>query len=314
MKPNQFFAAIGAAAFALSSTFAAGEGWTSDFAAAKKQAASEKKDLLLDFTGSDWCSWCIKLSNEVFKHDPFKEGVKDKFVLVELDYPEDESKLTEATIKQNKELQEKYSIQGYPTILLCDAEGRPYAGTGYQEGGAEKYVEHLDELRKKKTARDEQFAKAESAEGVARAKALIAALEEMGLADEAVSEFYGDVVKDIKAADPKDETGFVKKLEAKEKLIDLQEKLSEFAEKEDHEGALAFIKKAADDFDGEVKQQVVATQAMILAHLERFDESIKTLDEAKKISPESELAERIDGLKEQISEAKEASKEAPKED
>ena len=84
----------------------------------KKQAAESNKDLLIDFTGSDWCGWCIKLHKEVFSQDAFKEGVKDKFVLVEIDFPKDKSKLSEETQKQNEELGEKYAVQGYPTILL----------------------------------------------------------------------------------------------------------------------------------------------------------------------------------------------------
>ena len=76
-------------ALALTASFAtaAGDEWMTDFEAAKKKAAAENKDLLVDFTGSDWCGWCIKLVDEVFKHDSFKKGVADKFVLVELDFP-----------------------------------------------------------------------------------------------------------------------------------------------------------------------------------------------------------------------------------
>ena len=84
--------------------FAGGEGWSSDFAASMKLAADSKEDLLVDFTGSDWCGWCIKLNKEVFSLEPFKAGVKDKFVLVEVDFPKDESKLSEETRKQNEEL------------------------------------------------------------------------------------------------------------------------------------------------------------------------------------------------------------------
>ena len=83
-----------AATLSLGTALAGGEGWTHDFEAAKKQAADENKDLLIDFIGSDWCGWCIKLNEEVFSHDEFKTGVKDKYVLVELDYPKDTSKLS----------------------------------------------------------------------------------------------------------------------------------------------------------------------------------------------------------------------------
>ena len=92
LRPAACFALLASAV-----AYAGGEGWTHDFEAAKKQAAAEKKDLLMDFTGSDWCGWCIKLNDEVFKHDVFKDGVKDKYVLVEVDFPQDKSKLDEAT-------------------------------------------------------------------------------------------------------------------------------------------------------------------------------------------------------------------------
>ncbi|MEK7951390.1 thioredoxin family protein [Luteolibacter soli] len=305
MKTKYILAAACAALASFSPAFAGGEGWTPDFAAAKKQAAAEKKDLLMDFTGSDWCGWCIKLNDEVFKHDEFKAGVKDKFVLVELDYPQDKSKLSEETQKQNEELQGKYSIQGYPTILLCDPEGKPFAKTGYQEGGPEKYVAHLDELRAKKVTRDKSFADAEKAEGPAKAKALVAALDAMELEDEMVAAFYPTVVDQIKSSDPKDETGFGKKLAAKQKFAAFEEELNGFAAKKDHEGALAFVEKSAGEFEGDQKQQIVATKAMIYAQMGKFDEAIKAIDEAKAVAPDSEMAGQFDGFKKQLEMAKE---------
>ncbi len=314
MKATHLLAAAFAASVGFTSAFAGGEGWSHDFEAAKKQAAEEKKDLLMDFTGSDWCGWCIKLNDEVFKHEPFKEGVKDKFVLVELDYPQDKSKLSEETIQQNEKLQEKYSIQGFPTILLCDAEGRPYARTGYQPGGAEKYVAHLNELRGNKEARDKAFAEAEKAEGAAEAKALVAALKAMELEDALVAEFYPSVIDKIKAADPGDETGFVKEIEEKKKFAKWESELQGHAMKGDMDAALAFVEKSVADFTGESKQKVLATKAGILAEMEKFDDSLKALEEAKAAAPESELAPHLDGFKERIEEAKsEAGKEEKEE-
>lgn len=307
MKLRSLLAAACAATFALGSTFAGGEGWSHDFAAAKKLAAEGKKDLLLDFTGSDWCGWCIKLNEEVFQHDAFKSGVKDKFVLVELDYPKDPSKLSDATRAQNEELQGRYAVQGFPTILLCDADGKPFARTGYQAGGPEKYVAHLDELRGRKEARDKSFAAADQAEGVAKAKALIAALDAMELEDTAVAQFYPDVVERIKAADPKDETGYAAKLAAKAQFAKFEEELNGFAAKQDSEGALAFVDKslASGKFEGEAKQRVIATKAMILAHLQKFDDAIRILDEARAAAPDSEIAGQLDGFKSQLEKAKE---------
>ncbi len=286
--------------------FAGGEGWISDFSAAQKQAAEAKEDLLVDFTGSDWCGWCIKLNEEVFSHDEFKAGVKDKFVLVEIDFPNDKSKLSEATQKQNAELGEKYGVQGYPTILLCDATGKPYASTGYQKGGADAYVKHLDELREKKAERDKAFAAADKAEGVEKAKNLVAALNAMDLTDAMVANFYGDVAAQIKAADPKDETGFTKAAEDKARVATFESKLQGFAQKQDMDGALALVEATLkeDGFGPDERQQMIMTKASILAQQGKFDDAIKAIDEGKAASPESKMIPAIDGFRKQLETAK----------
>ena len=293
--------------------FAGGEGWSSDYAASTKLAAESKKDLLIDFTGSDWCGWCIKLNDEVFKHDAFKEGVKDSFVLVELDYPKDKSILSEKTQAQNAELGKKYSVQGYPTILLCDAQGRPYAGTGYQEGGPEKYVKHLNELRGKKDKRDKAFAAAQEAEGVDKAKALVAALEAMALQDEMVTTFYGDIAEQIKAADPKDETGFGKKAAGKQRLADFQAKLQGLAQKKDMDGAIALVNETLEEggFGQEETLQMMMTRAVIFAQQEKLDEAVEAVDAAIKFGPESPLIPGIKDFRKKLVEGQKKADEAP---
>ncbi|RYD23916.1 MAG: thioredoxin family protein [Verrucomicrobiaceae bacterium] len=286
---------------------AGGEGWTSDFAAAKKQAAESKKDLLIDFTGSDWCGWCIKLNHEVFKHEPFKAGVKDSFVLVELDYPKDKSKLSDETLKQNEELGKQYQVAGYPTILLCDAGGKPYAATGYRPGGPEEYVKQLDELRKRKTARDEALASAAKSQGVEKAKLLAGAITSMGLTDGMVASFYGDVIEEIKASDPKDETGFGKSAALKVRIAGIKQELGGFMQKKDTAGALGVLDKALKDGglpDGEV-QQIMLTRGIIFAEEKKFDEAVKALDEAKAVDPESRYGAAVEGIKEKILQQKE---------
>lgn len=308
MKPIVRTCAALVALYCSGVAVAGGEGWSSDFAAAKKEAAASKKDLLIDFTGSDWCGWCIKLNKEVFSHEPFKAGVKDKFVLVELDYPKDKSKLSAETIKQNEELKEKYAIEGYPTILLADADGKPYAKTGYQKGGPEAYVKHLDELRATKAVRDEAFAAAAKASGVDKAKALVAALAAMGLDDALVLNFYGDVADQIKAADPKDETGFGKAAAAKVRLETFQSELSACAQKKDFDAALVVVDKALKEggFGTEETQQIMMTRAMIFAQQKKFDEAIKAVDEAKAFAPDSEMAAGFDGFKAKLEAGKKA--------
>lgn len=121
-------------------------GWLDDFEAAKKLAASGNKLLFVDFSGSDWCGWCIRLEKEVFSQKEFLDGVKDKFVLVFIDSPQNKKLLSPAAAKQNAALVERYGIRGFPTVLILDAEGNQIAQTGYRRGGAEPYLEHLETL------------------------------------------------------------------------------------------------------------------------------------------------------------------------
>jgi thioredoxin-related protein len=119
--------------------------WQTDFEAAKAKAKAEKKLLLVDFTGSDWCGWCKRLVSEVFGKEEFKKEAPVKFVLVELDYPSSKKQSDELK-KQNKELQKRYKVQGFPTIFVMDADGKVVAQTGYRPGGPNAYMKHLGEL------------------------------------------------------------------------------------------------------------------------------------------------------------------------
>lgn len=192
---------------------AGGKGWTHDMAAAMKQAKEEKKDLLLDFTGSDWCGWCIRLNEEVFSQEAFKAEGPKHFVLVELDFPNDKSNLSEETQKQNEEWSQKLSVRGFPTIFLTDADGRPYAQTGYQDGGADKYVAHLAELREVREKRDVALAAAEKAKGVKRAEHLDEAMTAVG--EELALGVYGDQVREIIKLDKDNAAGLKEKYEQK---------------------------------------------------------------------------------------------------
>lgn len=124
--------------------------WTTDFEKARQVAKDSDKDLLVNFAGSDWCYWCKKLDAEVFSKAAFVSEAEKQFILVLIDNPTDKSGQSQTVQEQNKRLADEYKIQGYPTVLLMDAEGKTYAQTGYQEGGPGIYLEHLRELRQQK--------------------------------------------------------------------------------------------------------------------------------------------------------------------
>ena len=121
--------------------------WLTDLPKAQSKAKEEKKLVMLDFTGSDWCGWCIKLNKEVFSKPEFAEYAQKNLVLVEVDFPR-HKKLSEEQAKANNALQEKYSIQGYPTIIVLNGEGKKVGELGYMAGGPKAFTAKLDELKK----------------------------------------------------------------------------------------------------------------------------------------------------------------------
>ena len=122
--------------------------WSTDVPAAVTKAKAEKKLVMLDFTGSDWCGWCIKLNKEIFSQPEFVEYAQKNLVAVELDFPQKKAQTAELK-KANKELQKKYEIKGFPTIVVLNGEGKEIGRLGYMKGGPKAFIEELDKLKKK---------------------------------------------------------------------------------------------------------------------------------------------------------------------
>lgn len=116
--------------------------WTTDFKAATAAAKATGRPILIDFTGSDWCGWCIKLHHEVFDQPAFQQWAAGHVVLLELDFPK-HKQLAAAVAKQNNDLAQKYRVDGFPTIVVIDANGRELGRTGYVEGGVDAWLADL---------------------------------------------------------------------------------------------------------------------------------------------------------------------------
>jgi len=126
---------------------AAKSGWLTSLDQAQKEAQAKNKLLLMDFTGSDWCGWCIMLDKEVFSKPEFKEYANKNLVLLELDFPRSKRMPAEVTA-QNEKLAMKYGIQGFPTVVVFDSSGKPLGALGYQPGGPQAFIAELERLKK----------------------------------------------------------------------------------------------------------------------------------------------------------------------
>lgn len=128
-------------------------GWTDDYDAALKKAAAERKLVVADFSGSDWCGWCKRLDREVFNTETFRKDATNRFVLLMIDTPMDKSLLNAKAKTQNPALVKKYAIRGFPTVLMLDQDGKVVHQAGYQAGGPVPYLEMLNAAAEKATAK-----------------------------------------------------------------------------------------------------------------------------------------------------------------
>jgi protein disulfide-isomerase len=119
--------------------------WTTDYAAAMAQAKKDNCKVVLFFTGSDWCGWCKRLDAEILSTSEFTNYARGNLLLVKLDFPRSIAQ-SDKVKAQNRFLQEKHRIGGYPTLVVLDSSGTPIGQLGYQKGGPKPFLKALKAL------------------------------------------------------------------------------------------------------------------------------------------------------------------------
>jgi protein disulfide-isomerase len=119
-----------------------------DLPKAEALAKSQNKIVLMDFTGSDWCPWCIKFDKEVLNTPEFQDYAAKNVVLVELDYP-NKTVQSDDLKKANAALRDRYKIEGFPTLVVLDKDGKEIGRqVGYSEGGPKAFIAKLEGFKK----------------------------------------------------------------------------------------------------------------------------------------------------------------------
>lgn len=122
--------------------------WHTSYKEAAQQSRQNGKPMMIWFTDSMHSPLCRKLSDELFSKSEFEGWATESLVRLRVDatIPAKE-KYTDLGVRKSKyvqELKKRYSVHGYPTVLLLMPGGEVHARyRGYRKGGSEFYWARL---------------------------------------------------------------------------------------------------------------------------------------------------------------------------
>jgi thioredoxin-related protein len=137
--------------FVFISSLSYSQNWNTNFEDAKQYALKDNKNILLVFSGSDWCAPCIKLDNVVWKSEAFKSESEKNWVIYKADFPKKKAnQLSPELTESNNKLAEKYNKNGsFPLVILLDKTGKVIGMTGFKNISATDYIQLIHSLEKK---------------------------------------------------------------------------------------------------------------------------------------------------------------------
>ena len=208
---NSFFSVLGVLSLASAVVCSASPVWETDWSKALEKAGKSGQPVLVDFTGSDWCPGCIYLRKNIFDTDAFAKYAEDNnFVLVELDFPRTEGKMPPEQLKFHEELMRRYGISVFPSVLMMEGNGAPYAKIVGPSRTVEEYLKKLEAAGETRLKLKEAVAAARALEGKEKLEKLVQAIK---LLPEDLQPYQKELIAEISALDPEDKYGFAGKAE-----------------------------------------------------------------------------------------------------
>ncbi len=123
--------------------------WLKDYETALAEAHIEKRNVLVYFTGSDWCPPCKMLKKDLFDSEEFK-SISQNYTLLYIDIPRNKDLLTpEQLLHNNKLLSIHNKKKVFPLIVILNHKGKELdTHSGYSMNGEIQY--HVKLLNKYK--------------------------------------------------------------------------------------------------------------------------------------------------------------------
>lgn len=223
------------------------DAWLTDFETARAQARAEQKPIILDFTGSDWCGWCMTMRRMVLDTPEFYDYARDKFVLMEVDLPRNTSKMTKEQIHQNNSLTQQYKVNTFPTVLVITADGQLIGGFTGGRTDLPSVAQSLDLA----FTNAKLLQQAETQSGVAKAHSLKAFYWNM---PGVFRRDMHDLRKEIAELDPMNETGMFTELQDLSIIESISDATRQMKDDEAVELIIESLPKVSDSHRGDLLQ------------------------------------------------------------
>lgn len=195
---------------AMVSTAVAANEWLTDYEAAVQQAEADGKYILMDFTGSDWCSVCVRLRRSVLEQADFAAEARLRCVFLEVDLPQ--RKAMDAKLRAaNEALCKRYRVDAFPTIMIINSRGEVLGGFAGDVGGVKNALACLDAAAEV----EKSLRAAEGLSGSARARALMGAYRNFPRG-KAFAVHYEALRAEIARLDTANETGIMEEVQVLE--------------------------------------------------------------------------------------------------
>ncbi len=280
-----FFAALPGVSDAQSQD---GAVWHSDYEKATAEAKESGKDLLIVFTGTSWIDICKKFDDEILSLPEFTGEISKSFVLVKLEFAKKGQK-TDKMAAQNKFLKDAYRVRGFPTVILTDATGRPYAINGFQPVSAKAYAEMIAKMFHEKQKKYDFLATAGDLSGPEKASTLVKGIPK--LPGNLAARFFRSEMDAVITADPENTTGAVPGYKRLIADVIYSGEMAKLAKNSEWSRMLKVSDSYIDmhELKGTTRQRVLMNKIAVYSRLKNTEGIISTLLDVVKENPESKL-------------------------
>lgn len=288
-----FLSLLGGAAFALT------EYPTAE--AALNALNQDERCIMLDFTGTDWCTACMHLKEKILTSPAFEQTLGQQLVLVEVDFPRTptlKEQITPEEWEKRENMLASYALEALPAVVLLDSKGLPFGVIRGTRPTPDAYITEVQQALATRTARDKALHHANTLQGMEKARALAAALE---LLPVECRDKYVQVIDTITSIDTEDTLQYRGKADITGRRIRQLNELRTLSTTFIGKLSAADLKDSIEKLDTflaqphlvpEARQKAILHKADAYALLRDYDNQVRCMREAIDTAPETRSGQK----------------------